>query len=170
MPTNLDPSPGPAGPDKRRRPGASERRAAIYKADTWHVNDGVATDGSGRPLHHNPVRRAFSPEYKLAVLAELDSCSETGDKSAILRREGLYSSIVSDWRRQHRQGLLNAAVVQGRSDANRKGPSITEMNRLRAENNRLRIKLAQAEAVIEVQGKVHALLEEISKSAASDES
>jgi transposase len=142
-------------------------RAAIYKADTWHVDDGVSTDGSGRPPHHNPVRRVFSPEYKLAILAEYDACSESGEKGAILRREGLYSSLITDWRRQHRQGLLKAAV--GRSDGGRGGPSLSELAKLRAENERLRSKLAQADAIIAVQGKVHALLEDISKSAASDQ-
>jgi transposase-like protein len=143
------------------------KRAAIYKADTWHVDDGVSTDGSGRPPHHNPVRRVFAAEYKLAILAEYDACSESGEKGAILRREGLYSSLITDWRRQHRQGLLKAAV--GRSDGGRGGPSLSEVTKLRAENERLRSKLAQADAIIAVQGKVHALLEEISKSAASDE-
>jgi transposase len=141
--------------------------AAIYKADTWHVDDGVATDGSGRPLAKNPVRRIFPAEYKLAILAEYDRCTEAGEKGAILRREGLYSSLITDWRRQHRQGLLKAAL--GRTDGGRGGPTYSETLKLRDEVARLRTKLAQAEAIIEVQGKVHALLEEISKSAASDE-
>ncbi len=143
-----------------------KNQRAIYKADTWHVDDNTASDGSGRPSR-NPVRRSFSAEYKLAILAEYDACSESGEKGAILRREGLYSSIITDWRRQHRQGLLKAAV--GRSDGGRGGPSLSEVARLKAENERLRTKLAQAEVVIDVQGKVHALLEEISKSAATDE-
>ena len=159
-------SSGSAGPDRRKRSGRS-KRAAIYKADTWHVDDKVASDGSGRPLRPGSVRRSFSAEYKLAILAEYDACSETGEKGAILRREGLYSSLVTDWRRQHRQGLLKAAV--GRSDGGRGGPSRSEVAKLKAENERLRNKLAKAEVVIEVQGKVHALLEEISKSAATDE-
>ena len=142
------------------------KRAAIYKADTWHVEDGVASDGSGRPLR-NPVRRIFSPEYKLAILAEYDAASASGEKGAILRREGLYSSLITDWRRQHRQGLLKAGL--GRSDGGRGGPSLSEVAKLRAENERLRTKLAEAKAIIDVQGKVHALLEEISKSAASEE-
>jgi transposase-like protein len=140
----------------------------IYDADDWHVDDGVATDGSGEPPKRNPVRRSFSAEYKLAILAEYDLASETGEKGAILRREGLYSSLITDWRRQHRQGLLKAAV--GRSDGGRGGPSLSEVAKLRAENERLKTQLAKAEAVIEVQGKVHALLEEISKSADTDES
>ncbi len=116
----------------------------------------------------NPVRRSFSAEYKLSILAEYDRASVTGGKGAILRREGLYSSLITDWRRQHRQGLLKAAV--GRNDGGRGGPSRSEVAKLRAENERLKTKLAQAEVVIEVQGKVHALLEEISKSAGTDES
>jgi len=144
-----------------------KNQRAIYQADTWRVDDGTGTDG-GPPARVTPVRRSFSPEYKLSILAEYDACSESGEKGAILRREGLYSSIITDWRRQHRQGLLRAAV--GRSDGGRGGPSLSEMVRLRAENDRLRSKLAQADAIISVQGKVHALLEEISKSADTDES
>ena len=163
---NLDPTPGPAGNDKRRRPGPG-KRAAIYTADSWHVSDGTASDGSGRPPKKNPVRRVFTPEYKLAILAEYDATSSSGDKGAILRREGLYSSLITDWRRQHRQGLLKANL--GRSDGGRGGPSLSEVAKLRAENHRLRRQLAQAEVIIEVQGKVHALLEEISKSAAPED-
>jgi transposase-like protein len=127
------------------------KQRAIYSADTWHVEEGTASDGSGRAPHHNPVRRVFSAEYKLAILAEYDACSETGEKGAILRREGLCSSLITDWRRQHRQGLLKAAV--GRSDGGRGGPSLSEVAKLRADNERLRTKLAQAEAVIDVQEK-----------------
>ena len=140
---------------------------AIYSADTWHVDDDTGTDG-GPKYHKSPVRRVFTAEYKLSILAEYDRCSESGEKGAILRREGLYSSLITDWRRQHRQGLLKAAV--GRADGGRGGPTYSETMKLRAENERLRSKLAQAEAVINVQGKVHALLEEISKSADTEES
>lgn len=114
-------------------------------------------DGSRRP------RRIFTADYKLAVLAEYDRCTVPGDKAALLRREGLYSSLLTDWRRQHREGPLVA--TPGRSEGGRGGPSRTEVERLRRENEQLRKKLAKAEAIIEVQGKVQALLEEISKSA-----
>ena len=144
-----------------------KNQRAIYAADTWHVDDGVSTDGSGRPSSKNPVRRVFSPEYKLAILAEYDAATESGEKGAILRREGLYSGLITDWRRQHRQGLLKANL--GRTDGGRGGPSLSEVARLRAENERLRTKLAEAKTIIEVQGKVHALLEEISKSAEPEE-
>lgn len=120
-----------------------------------------AANGGRRP------RRVFTVDYKLAVLAEYDRCTHPGDKGALLRREGLYSSLITDWRRQHREGALVA--TPGRSEGGRGGPSRSELERLRAENERLKRKLAKAEAVIEVQGKVHALLEEISKSADTED-
>lgn len=136
----------------------------------------ASSDGNGRhdlrapkgPRGEQAKRRVFSGDYKLAVLAAYDRCTEPGEKGALLRREGLYSSLVTDWRRQHREGAL--AVTPGRSEGGRGGPSRTELARLRAENERLKKKLAKAEAIIEVQGKVHALLEELSKSADSDDS
>jgi transposase-like protein len=143
----------------------TSRTSVIHAADTWHVDDGTAPDGG--PVKKNPVRRVFTPEYKLAVLAEYDRCTESGEKGALLRREGLYSSLITDWRRQHRQGLLKANL--GRADGGRGGPSLSEVAKLKAENERLRNKLAQAEVIIEVQGKVHALLEDISKSATPDD-
>lgn len=133
-------------------------------------------DGDGRkdlrspdgPRDQRARRRGFSADYKLSILAEYDRCSEPGEKGALLRREGLYSSLVTDWRRQHREGSL--VVTPGREEGGRGGPSRSEVARLRAENERLRRKLAKAQAVIEVQGKVQALLEELSRSADSDES
>ena len=135
---------------------------AIYKADTWHVDDGTGSDGGPR-YHKSPVRRVFTADYKLAILAEYDRATEKGEKGAILRREGLYSGLITDWRRQHRQGLLKAAL--GRTDGGRGGPSLSEVAKLKAENERLKEQLAKARVVIEVQGKVHALLDELSKSA-----
>jgi len=145
-----------------------EKRAAIYSADTWHVDDGVATDGSGRPLSKNPVRRSFSAEYKLSILAEYDGASETGEKGALLRREGLYSSLITDWRRQHRQGLLKAAV--GRSDGGRGGPSPVRGRQIAGRERTAENQTRSGRGGDSGSGKVHALLEEISKSAATDES
>jgi transposase-like protein len=152
---------GTAAAGRRKRPAL----VRTEHAKTWHIDDGTAPDGSAR--RKTPVRRSFSAEYKLSILAAYDACTESGEKGALLRREGLYSSLVADWRRQHRMGLLKAAV--GRSDGGRGGPSLSEVAKLKAENERLRNKLAQAEVIIEVQGKVHALLEDISKSATPDD-
>lgn len=115
------------------------------------------------------VRRIFTADYKLSVLAEYDRCSEPGERGALLRREGLYSSLVTDWRRQHRAGTLK--MTEGRTSEGGRGmPSASEVARLRRENEQLKIRLAKAEAIIEVQGKVQALLEQLSKSADNDDS
>ena len=113
------------------------------------------------------ARRFFTADYKLAIVAEYDRCTDQGEKGALLRREGLYSSLITDWRRQHREGSL--VVTPGRSEGGRGGPSRSEVARLRTENEKLKKQLAKQEAIIEVQGKVHALLEELSKSADNDQ-
>ena len=103
------------------------------QAKTWHISQPEAPDGGVR-YNKQVVRRIFSPEYKLAILAEYDACTESGEKGALLRREKLYSSLITDWRRQHRQGLLKANL--GRSEGGRGGPSLSEVAKLRAENER----------------------------------
>ncbi len=102
------------------------------------------------------ARRSFDPAYKLRVLAEYDACTEAGQKGALLRREGLYSSLICDWRRQARLGQLRS----GRSEEGRGRPSPAEVARLRGENARLRAKLDKAQTIIDVQGKVSALLQQ----------
>ena len=71
--------------------------------------------GSGKRAQ----RRIFRNDYKLSMLAEYDRCSEPGEKGALLRREGLYSSIITDWRRQHREGTL--VVSDGRASEGGRG-------------------------------------------------
>ncbi len=126
----------------------------------------TVSTGTKRTRKSRRPRRVFTADYKLAILAEYDRCTDQGEKGALLRREGLYSSLVTDWRRQHREGSI--VVTPGRNEGGRGGPSRSEVARLRAENERLKKQLAKQEAVIEVQGKVHALLEELSKSADTD--
>lgn len=113
-----------------------------------------------------PTRRRFEPDYKLAILTEWERCSSAQERSALLRREGLYSSLLTDWRRQRREGSLQP--TPGRTEEGRGGPSKSEVERLRAENDKLKEELSKAKFVIEVQGKVHALLEDLSKSAEDD--
>ncbi len=116
--------------------------------------------------HARAKRRTFEAGFKLRVLAEWDR-SEAAERSAILRREGLYSSTISDWKRQRREGLLDNDGA--RRPEGRGGPSYAEVDRLRREKQKLEEELARARFVIEVQGKVSALLEELSKSAATEE-
>ena len=111
-------------------------------------------------------RRTFEAGFKLRVLEEWDR-ADAAERSAILRREGIYSSMISDWKRQRREGLLDNDG--SRRPEGRGGPSYAEVDRLRRENAKLQEQLTKANFVIEVQGKVSALLEELSKSADTDE-
>jgi transposase len=101
-------------------------------------------------------RRHFSAEYKRSVLAQADECRGGGAIGALLRREGLYSSHLTAWRRQREQGTL-AALSQKRGRKSTFHPLAEENARLRAENERLGRRLEQAEAIIEVQKKVSTL-------------
>jgi len=103
-----------------------------------------------------PKRRRFTAEYKLEILKEADACTEPGEIGALLRREGLYSSHLVDWRRQRDAGAL---VALGRPRGRpRPDPRDRVIARLRTDNVRLRRRLDQAERIIEVQGKVSELL------------
>lgn len=104
-----------------------------------------------------PQRRKFSAEYRLRILSEADACTKRGELGALLRREGLYSSHLVDWRRQRDEGVLRALTPhrRGRKPAH---PAEVENQRLRRENAHLTAELTKARLVIDVQGKVSALL------------
>jgi transposase-like protein len=113
-----------------------------------------------------PRRRRFSPEYKLAILAEYDRLTEPGDKGALLRREGLYTSHIVEWRRAREAGALAGLAGQGR--ARKRTPEQVELERVRRRNQRLEAELARTRAALEIMGKAHALLEQLSESADSE--
>jgi transposase len=99
--------------------------------------------------------RTYSAAYKARILIEYESLDKAG-KGALLRREGLYTSLISAWRIQRDQGALQAlAKPAGRPQAD---PVDRENVRLRKENERLQAELDKARKVIEVQGKLSALL------------
>lgn|SRR5487761_1073563 len=102
-------------------------------------------------------RRRFSAEYRLRILQEADACTKRGELGALLRSEGLYSSHLVDWRRQRNEGALQA-ISSRRRGPKPPHPAEVENQRLRRENARLTDELTKARLVIEVQGKVSALL------------
>ena len=112
-----------------------------------------------------PVRRRFSAGYKRRILREADRCSR-GELAALLRREGLYSSHLSSWRKERDRGL----IPKKRGPKSQRDPVVDENKRLRCENERLQRRLQQAETIIEVQKKVSALLGIPLKSQDSDDS
>ena len=102
-------------------------------------------------------RRTFTKEYKLRILEKTDRCTGSGEIGKLLRQEGLYSSHLTSWRAQRREGTLKAL---GR----KRGPKKTrtaeqlENEKLRRENERLRKRLAHAEKIIDVQKKLSEVL------------
>ena len=102
-------------------------------------------------------RRKFSAKYKLRILEEADSCTEAGQVGSLLRREGLYSSHLTTWRRQRDEGVLQGLSPQKRG-RKRKDELEREVTRLQRENERLQASLEQAEMIIEVQKKLSRLL------------
>lgn len=109
-------------------------------------------------------RRRFDATYKLAILDEYDRLSEPGAKGALLRREGLYSSQIVEWRRSRDVGAL-AELGRPRGRKPRRTARSVELERMQRRAERAEAELAKARLVIEVQGKVSALLEAISESA-----
>lgn len=103
-------------------------------------------------------RRRFLAGYKSRIVEEAEGCTESGAIGALLRREGLYSSQLSKWREQYRSGALAALCDDKRGRKARKHPLEDEVTRLRKENARLSGRLEQAEAIIEIQKKVAAML------------
>lgn len=97
-------------------------------------------------------RRKYSAEYKLRILREVEGCKGTREVGVLLRREGLYSSLLSKWREQQKAGSLAGL------SSHRRGPKVDgqakELARLQRENQQLQEKLERAELIIEVQKKV----------------
>jgi transposase len=106
-------------------------------------------------------RRSFTAQYKLDVVAEYDAAA-TGEKGAVLRREGLYSSHVIEWRRARDAGAL---AGQARPRGRPADPRDAQIARLQKEKAKLEQELAKARFVVDVQSKLQALLETISESA-----
>jgi transposase-like protein len=92
------------------------------------------------------------------VVEEAQRCTQPGELGALLRREGLYSSALTQWRRQYQSGALQGFQEVKRGRKRTRDPRNQELERLQRENERLNKKLGQAELIIEIQKKVAALL------------
>ena|SRR5487761_1336654 len=132
---------------------------------------GAATSGGRRPtlvaapvaaspeLSARPRRRTFTAQDKLRILAETDRAAETGGIGAVLRREGIYSSALTDWRRLREAGALGALTPAKRGPtAARANPLMAEVALLQRDVAQLTRSLARAEAIIAVQKKLADLL------------
>ena len=106
------------------------------------------------PERQRPPRR-YPAAYKLRILEEYEQLDKAG-KGALLRREGLYTSLISEWRKQRDKGAL--AALQQRRGRPPTDPRDRQLARLERENARLRDQVARQAKVIEVQGELSALL------------
>jgi transposase len=106
-----------------------------------------------------PKRRTFTAEYKQRILQEAEALAATpGGVGALLRREGLYSSLLAYWRRERANSILDALTPRKRGPKSKRNPMAEEMEKLRRQNARLSEDLRKAHIIIDVQKKVAALL------------
>jgi transposase len=113
-----------------------------------------------------PRRRSFTAEYKERILAEYDALPVGSEgRGALLRREGLYTSHIAEWRKARDAGARQGLAPR---DKARRSPEQVEVEKLRRRNERLEAELARTRLALEITGKAHALLELLSESADSD--
>jgi transposase len=125
------------------RTGEAERSAAAVGPDAEVVD--------------KPKRRRFSAAYKQRIVAEADQCTEPGEVGRLLRREGLYSSSLTTWRKAARDGSLKA-LSKKRGRKPERNPLAEKVRKLERQNARLENELRKAHLIMEVQGKVAGLL------------
>jgi transposase len=110
-----------------------------------------------------PRRRSFSVEYKERILDEYDALAAgSPERGALLRREGLYTSHIAEWRKARDSGAREGLAAKQKR---RRSPEQVELEKLRRRNERLEAELERTKTALEITGKVHALLEQLSESA-----
>ena len=130
----------------------------------------LATRNNGVMAEHDeehdpaakPRRRTFTAEKKLALLAEYDAADPDG-RGALLRREALYTSHISEWRKARDRGTLSGPPARQRKSAEQ-----VELEKVRKRNEQLEAELKKAKLALEITGKAHALLDLLSESADTD--
>ena len=123
---------------------------------TTASNNGNAAAPADPEVLAKPVRRRFTEEYKKRIVQEADACTEPGQIGALLRREGLYSSHLTDWRRQ--QQAISPKRGARHSRPGSEARLAAENRELRRKAKQLERQLVQAEAIVELQKKVSSLL------------
>lgn len=124
-----------------------------------HKTAAMPNDTPDPQVEPKSARRSFTTAYKLSVLQQADQCQGSGEIGALLRREGLYSSHLSTWRRLRQQGTLQALTNKQRGpQATRDPAQRRELEQLRRRNARLEHELAKAHTIIDVQKKLSFIL------------
>jgi transposase-like protein len=138
--------------------------ADVIAARTGQDGAVAASDG---PRAGRPRRRTFTAEYKLRVLEEYENAESARERAALLRREGIYTSSISEWRRI-RDAAVREEIPESKPGRPPRNASDAENERLRRENEKLAAELARTRTALEIVGKAHALLELLSESADSE--
>ena len=155
-----------------KKPNARRRPAPAGQEGRPDAPSPAIVSGATAPLHVVPpptvpdpevreraARRRFTAEYKLQVLREADQCAGVGEVGALLRREGLYSSHLTTWRRQREHGALVALAPKKRGrTATAVSPLARRVAELERDKARLERRLKQAEAIIDAQKKLAEIL------------
>ena len=129
----------------------------------WEPTGGSDPDPGQVDPAPKPVRQSFTADYRARVVAEYEAAPH-GEKTAVLRREGLYQSRIREWT-VARDALARGLVPKRNSQhLSSKSAGSSEADRLRTENARLTRELAKSQAVVEIMGKLQGLLEAISES------
>jgi transposase-like protein len=115
------------------------------------INEKVREEMPKTEVVAKAKRKQFSAAEKLRILREVDACQGSGEIGALLRREGIYSSYLTTWRRQRERGELDGLAPQKRGP--KPDPQAAEIARLKRENERLQKRLQQAELIIDFQKK-----------------
>jgi len=116
-------------------------------------------------LADKPRRRTFTADYKLRIVAEYDACAGDGDKGALLRREGLYSSHIVEWRRARDHAAASGLATPRRA---RTSPDTAALAKANKRIERLEGDLAKHKLALDIAGKAHALLEMLAESATDE--
>ena len=130
------------------------------------TDDGAMDNGSGPRAGGPSRRRSFSPAQKIAYLRGYEQARAVGDAQGYLRREGLYSSLISTWRRDRDAGLLTAT---SENPVGRPSIEQAEIARLRRELEVTQSKLSTTQTALDIMGKARELLESISKSSEAED-
>ncbi len=124
-----------------------------------HAQNGQVREGD------RPRRRTFTAQYKLGILEEYEGLTDPGAKGALLRREGLYSSHIVEWRRARDHGALQELGPRSRR---RRSPAQVELDRAHRKIERLEGELTKHRLALEIQGKASELLEQLLAESAED--
>jgi transposase-like protein len=132
----------------------------MSQANVTKLSSTKARPNGSEPISDSVARRrVWTSKQKLQVLAQIDELKKNGDVGAFIRKQGIYSSTVSLWRKQRNEGLLGV-IGKKRGPKSKVTPEMLENQRLQRENEKLSKSLTQAQKIIEIQKKIAAMYQE----------